>query len=1513
MKPATLLFSVLASATAHAATLMWDGAAGDGLWTSPVNWSSDALPTATDDVQLADGASATLGDGSSQSIQGLLLGGTGTSGSLTLSGGSTLASNGLLSLAADTGRVANITLSGDSSWTHTGSASVGVNTGIVNWTMSDGADFAFDSGSSTIVVGNNSGTTVALSLDGAGTTFDGGGHLLRMGRKGTFDLTLTNGASFQAQNMDFGIQGEGTPTVNVLSGSSFLSTGSTLFLYNDTDFLVDNATFSASNAVVTLSGNATITGQAGATVTASAGLAIGGTAGVTLTGSGTQGTVGTSLTMDGSDSSLTLADSADLTTSGTISLANAASTSATINMSGGASWTHTQSGSTDTMIGGNGGDLTWSVTDGASVHLNRSSSDGFLFAGSGGSVDLTVSGTGTVFDHSDTSWLEFGRGGDFTLLLSDGAVLGNENGNGILLGRTAGGAVSVQVLSGATLKAGFLELNNSASLLVDNSAVEIGDFLEIELSTNATATFQNGATLTDLTRTRLDGNSTLTFDGTSTGLGIIEMSYGNLVAKNGATLTGSPFTLVGGSLSLDGSGTSLTFANNGNTSGLQDGANLTVQNGASIVFTGSSDFDLHLANSPGTFLVTGTGSTAIFGAGLTNTATNNPATFTVSAGAEAIFLGTVGFTGSHQFTVTGEDSLADMDALSTGGGAFTVTDEATLIANTLELGITAGQNASLTLGDSGVGSPTVRFGNAVIGGTGSADGGSATVAHESGIFQIGQTSGGSVGLTGSRLVVSGGTLTLRNGAQWRSQSSAWIAPESGKSGTVTVQGGDTLFHIDDHLILGGTSSADGGSATFTHSSGVVRIGDSLPGISGDAFVVANSNADGDGGTLTLRNSAVLTTVGTVSLANVADTSANILMSGGASWTHTQSGSTDTMIGGNGGDLTWSVTGGASVHLNRSSLAGFLFAGSGGSLDLTVSGSGSTFDTSDRGWLQIGQGGDATVLVSDGAVLGNANTEGLILGRVAGGAVSAQVLSGATLKAGFLELNNGASLLVDNAAVEIGAYFEIELSTNATATFQNGATLTDLVRTRLDNNSTLTFDGTSTGLGLIEMSYGNLVAKNGATLTGSPFTLVGGSLSLDGSGTSLTFANNGNTSGLYDGASLTVQNGASIAFTGSTDFDLHDSNSPASTFLVTGNGSTAIFGAGLTNTSTNNPAAFRVENGASASFGGDISLTGSHTVTVTGVGSALSAANLFLGGGGNTLTISDGGTLTVTGTLGAGAADGIGVEGGAHLHVGTTSVSGSVLIDDGTLHFTADGAPALGSIAVASGGATLDTGSHAISLSAPVSGSGAFAKTGAGTLALVAASTHSGAFTVSAGTLQLDGSVASAALVVSPGATLAGSGSASAAALSIAGTLDPGATSAAGLFTAASASFSSTATASFQLGGDTAGSGHDQLVTSGLTSFGGTLSVTLIDGYAPSAGASFTLFSAGSYAGAFATRDLPAGYAWDISRLESEGILSVAVIPEPASLAILLGLASLAGPVLRRRPAPASTAATRGAS
>ena len=189
-------------------------------------------------------------------------------------------------------------------------------------------------------------------------------------------------------------------------------------------------------------------------------------------------------------------------------------------------------------------------------------------------------------------------------------------------------------------------------------------------------------------------------------------------------------------------------------------------------------------------------------------------------------------------------------------------------------------------------------------------------------------------------------------------------------------------------------------------------------------------------------------------------------------------------------------------------------------------------------------------------------------------------------------------------------------------------------------------------------------------------------------------------------------------------------------------------------------------------------------TVKGLGSHALLGGGALSLGGATLTLSDNsnGAIAYSGDIhGAGS---LIKEGSSEQSFdGTSTYSGSTLINGGTLSATGVNALSANSAHVVAAGATLGlwedqiigslAGAGVVSLtsktltagsddtsttfSGSMTGTGSFIKTGAGAFTLEGTQTYSGATTIAGGTLAVNGTLAGSAATVNSGATLKGTG------------------------------------------------------------------------------------------------------------------------------------------------------------
>src|SRR5262249_42603748 len=90
-------------------------------------------------------------------------------------------------------------------------------------------------------------------------------------------------------------------------------------------------------------------------------------------------------------------------------------------------------------------------------------------------------------------------------------------------------------------------------------------------------------------------------------------------------------------------------------------------------------------------------------------------------------------------------------------------------------------------------------------------------------------------------------------------------------------------------------------------------------------------------------------------------------------------------------------------------------------------------------------------------------------------------------------------------------------------------------------------------------------------------------------------------------------------------------------------------------------------------------------------------------------------------------------------------------------------------------------------------------------------------------------------------------------------------------------YTSTAQLMLALGGTTRGDQYDAIESSGSLSLGGTLVVSLINGFVPAAGNSFDILDWGTLNGTFANGQLPAllgGLKWNTTQPYTTGTLSI---------------------------------------
>lgn len=261
----------------------------------------------------------------------------------------------------------------------------------------------------------------------------------------------------------------------------------------------------------------------------------------------------------------------------------------------------------------------------------------------------------------------------------------------------------------------------------------------------------------------------------------------------------------------------------------------------------------------------------------------------------------------------------------------------------------------------------------------------------------------------------------------------------------------------------------------------------------------------------------------------------------------------------------------------------------------------------------------------------------------------------------------------------------------------------------------------------------------------------------------------------------------------------------------------------------------VGNGATLRFANGTTLAGNGAVTLSNNGSNY----LMAAGFGDALTIGPTATVQGAGNISPG------FSGGSNM---------LKITNQGLIHANLPGA-ALGIRAEESNGTPFtNTGTLRASNGGALSFNGTSTLTNRGNIQVVSGSTISagGGITLlqTAGTIDLGGSINFPLGLDLNGGQLIGTGTFSGPIRNNGGVVSPGRSP--GRLTVSGDYMQGAGGAmNMEIGGTTAGTGYDQLVATGKATLGGTLNITAINGFKPIVGDSYTLVSAGSFAGSFA--------------------------------------------------------------
>jgi autotransporter-associated beta strand protein len=479
------------------------------------------------------------------------------------------------------------------------------------------------------------------------------------------------------------------------------------------------------------------------------------------------------------------------------------------------------------------------------------------------------------------------------------------------------------------------------------------------------------------------------------------------------------------------------------------------------------------------------------------------------------------------------------------------------------------------------------------------------------------------------------------------------------------------------------------------------------------------------------------------------------------------------------------------------------------------------------------------------------------------------------------INNGGANVINNGAA-----------------FSGDVGLTQFLDTSTAGNATITNNGGTAGgeVGGITFFQGSSTAgsativNNGGTISGST---IGASLTIfTGASTagSAKITNNGGTVGGATGGETlfigntgvgtvsTVSGGTAPTGTVSTPIGSGGVASAGNATITNNGGTTLGAVGGITSFSTSSTAgnATIITNGGTGGGFGGITEFGdnadggtAHAITNgngtfdisglttpgMGIGSIEGSGNYFLGS--KTLTVGgNNSSTTVSGVIqDGGAGSGLGgslikVGTGTLTLSGTNLYTGGTTIIAGTLQIGNGGTT--GSIIgnVADNSILAFNRSDSLTFGGVISGTGNLVKIGAGTLTLPGANTYTGSTTVNAGSLIVDGSIASAQTLVNSGGSLGGHGFIGGGVVNngiVRQVNSPGTLTIKGNYTQ-----NASGTLSISVAGAAQGQ-HDLLAVQGHASLAGTLQLVRLGGFNLQPGDQITFLTANSgVSGTFGT-------------------------------------------------------------
>ncbi len=409
-------------------------------------------------------------------------------------------------------------------------------------------------------------------------------------------------------------------------------------------------------------------------------------------------------------------------------------------------------------------------------------------------------------------------------------------------------------------------------------------------------------------------------------------------------------------------------------------------------------------------------------------------------------------------------------------------------------------------------------------------------------------------------------------------------------------------------------------------------------------------------------------------------------------------------------------------------------------------------------IDVGHAGSGELLIHDGGILESTAifiaTQAGSTGKVTVTGTGSKWIGNNSIGVGHF--GNGTLDVLDGGEVDNaqGTWVASELGSTGVLTVADAGSrfATDLIHVGAQGAGTVNVRaGGSFETGVARLGSYAAVAHGEALVTGS------GSSWLNNSDLLIGFTGTGR---------MVVEDGATLTVLGSTQLAQQRHTPGVSDAVLELRGAGTHASTGYIAVGQNGVAELNVLDGAQLTAGdvgvGENTL-GDGTFRLADAGSSASIGRLTIGNfGTGAVQVSDGAVLNVAGVLGLGGASGssgsltVGPQGTLNLAGGQIYRGGgsaSVLIDDGTLHFTNTAFTSNVDMQL-NGIATLDTDQVDALFSGTLTGAGTLRKIGSGTLTSYADNRYNGGTLVEQGTLVLAGNGAIRGSVdVASGATL----------------------------------------------------------------------------------------------------------------------------------------------------------------